>query len=291
MNELKNFFKNSNSLNRLIIVNAAVFILLQLVFLALHLFKIDKSINDTIIEYIAVPADLKILLFRPWTILTYMFLHEELLHILINMLWLWWLGQIFYEYLGSKKLVSTYILGGIAGGLLYILCYNIFPVFKTVLPNSYTLGASAGILAIVIATATLLPDYKISLLFIGSIPLKYIAVFSIVLDLIGIRIDNPGGHIAHLGGALFGFIYVRQLRQGRDIAGWFNIFTDVLKSFFQRGSKVKVVYNRRKTEEDYLDQKKRKQEVIDVILDKIAKSGYESLTKEEKEVLFKASKG
>src|SRR5688572_24707877 len=219
-----------------------------------------------------------------------MFYHENLFHILFNMLWLFWMGKIFTEYLGNKKLFSTYILGGICGAILYIIAYNFFPLFSHSVNFSFALGASAGVLAITIATATLLPDYKIGILFLGPVALKYIALISVFLDLISVSGSNAGGHIAHLGGAIFGFIYIRQLKKGRDLAKGFNRVIDKLASLLSRRSRMKVHYGRTKHDEDFVSDKKAKQEKTDEILDKISKSGYGSLTKEEKEFLFKTSK-
>lgn len=292
LNDFKRFFKSSTALHQLIIVNVAVFAVLKLLYTFLFLFNIQESIYQPLIKNLAVPANVKTLLFRPWSIFTYMFVHEGFMHILFNMLWLWWLGNIFYEYLGGKKLVFTYIAGGLSGAVLYILAFNIFPVFQQMLPFSYAMGASAGILAVVVGIATLLPSYRIGLMFIGAVPLKYIALFSVVLDVLSISHENPGGHIAHLGGALFGYLYIKQLKKGQDIGEYFYGLFAKVNSFPFTRKKMKVAFkqNQTKTDEAYLANKKERQEIIDAILDKIAQSGYESLTKGEKETLFKASK-
>lgn len=277
---------------QIIIVNVAVFVFINLIYTLTFLINLGTGYYEGIIKWLAVPAGLSIFITRPWTLMTYMFLHEDLLHILFNMLWLFWIGKILEEYLGNKKLISTYILGGICGGALYIISFNIFPAFREVIDYSYALGASAGVLAVIVATATLLPDYTIHLLFLGPVRLKYIAAFSILLDLIYIPKGNAGGHIAHLGGAIFGFIYIKQLQGGKDISNGFNNLIDTIKNAFSPKSDLKVSYkNKGKKDKKATNSSKQpNQDIIDSILDKIAQSGYDSLSKEEKDILFKASK-
>jgi membrane associated rhomboid family serine protease len=287
---IKNQFRSANTLERIIIVNVAVYLLFAVMRALMKLFM--SSLDEFFIpsQWFAVPASLHALIFKPWTIITYMFYHEEFFHILFNMLWLFWMGKIFTEYLGNKKLFSTYILGGICGAILYIAAYNFFPLFSQSVNYSFALGASAGVLAITIATATLLPEYRIGILFLGPVALKYVALVSVFLDLISVSGSNAGGHIAHLGGAMFGFFYIRQLKRGRDIAKGFNNMMDSLVSVFKGGKKMKVHYGRSRRDEDFVADKKAMQERTDEILDKISKSGYGSLTKEEKEFLFNSSK-
>jgi membrane associated rhomboid family serine protease len=234
-------------------------------------------------EYLAIPAYLPKLLVRFWTPLTYMFMHDGIFHILFNMLWLYWLGQVFEEYLGTKRIVGVYLLGGLAGALLFVLSYNLFPVFATVLPLSTAVGASASVMAIIVATATLLPDYSIPLIFIGPVKLKWIALAIVIIDYLSISGPNSGGEIAHLGGALLGFVYIKRLQKGSD---WVANITGIFKPGPQL-SKLKVVArnNNKKSANN-----RPRQEDVDRILDKISTSGYESLTADEKEVLFRASK-
>jgi membrane associated rhomboid family serine protease len=287
---LKSQLRSSDTLQKLILVNVAVYLLFQVLKAVMQLFMNSLDTYFIPSQWLAVPASVSSLIKKPWTLVTYMFYHEQFFHILFNMLWLYWMGKIFQEYLGSKKLFSTYILGGISGAILYILAYNFFPLFSNSVGYSYALGASAGVLAITIATATLLPEYRIGIMFIGPVALKYIAVVTVFLDLISVSGSNAGGHIAHLGGALFGFMYVRQLKQGRDLAKWFNNMMDGLANVFRGRSKMKVSYKRPRRDEDFVSDKKARQERTDAILDKISKSGYGSLTKEEREFLFKSSK-
>ncbi len=244
--------------------------------------------------YLALPADPGMILKRPWTIISYMFLHYDFLHILFNMLWLYWFGKIFLEYLNPKKLISVYLIGGLAGGLFYVLAFNFFPAFQETVTQSVALGASAAVLAIVMAISFYVPDYTMNLMFFGQVKLKYIALVTVAIDLLSIRSGNAGGHIAHLGGAFFGFIYATQLRQGKDLAKGFNRLMDNLFSLFKKRSKMKVKYSspksRPETDMDYNGRKAAEQRTIDQILEKISRNGYEGLSKEEKEILFKSSK-
>ena len=288
--DIKRTFSNGSSLNRFLIINIALFISIKLCKLFFYLLNVPPDVFVKLTHWLAVPANLSVLLFKPWTLFTYMFLHMEFFHILFNMIMLFWFGRIFTEYLGNKKFISTYILGGLAGALLYILAFNVFPVFHQITPSAYALGASASVLAILVAIATYLPNYSMHMILIGPVKLKYIAVFLVVLDLLSIESGNPGGHIAHIGGAIFGFFYIRQLQKGRNIAGWFDKMLDFFGTMSKPKPKIKVVYKRKKTDEEFNTEKKIKQERIDTILDKISKSGYESLTKEEKDILFKMSK-
>ena len=287
---IKSQFGTSDTLQRLIIVNVAVYITFAVVRALMRLFMSSLDFYFVPSQWLAVPAWPGALIMRPWTIITYMFYHEDFFHILFNMLWLFWMGKIFKEYLGDKKLFSTYILGGISGALLYIAAYNFFPLFSESVKYSFALGASAGVLAITVAAATLLPDYKIGIMFLGPVALKYIALITVFLDLISVSGSNAGGHIAHLGGALFGFVYVRQLKNGRDLAKWFNNLMDKLATLFSRRSRMKVHYKRTVRDDEYVSTKKAKQERTDEILDKISKSGYGSLTNDEREFLFKSSR-
>ncbi len=289
--EIKNQFKNGSALIKLIFINVAVFLVVNIISLILYFFTIENGMIH-VISSLSLPADLSQLIHRPWTVITYMFLHEEIFHLLFNMLVLYFGGQIFLQFLNNKKLVATYLLGGISGGFLYILLFNILPVFKGVSTISIALGASASVMAILIAAATYVPNFVVRLIFLGNVKLKYIALVYVLLDMVSIQKENPGGHIAHLGGALFGYLYIRQLQKGNDIASGLHWLLDYLKNLFSFKRKLKVVYKSPKSKNDYEfnAQKKANQQRIDVILDKIAKSGYDSLSGEEKAILFDASR-
>ena len=211
---------------------------------------------------------------------------------IFNMLWLYFLGQLFMQFLGERKLHSVYLAGGIAGAALYIICYNVFPVFANVKSSAIALGASASVMAVVVGIGTYSPNFSIRLMFLGDVKLKYIAMFSFVMDLISISNSNSGGHIAHIGGAALGFFFAKQWKQGNDITAWAANSLDFVVAIFKpRKPKMKVKYKRESTTSyDYNSRKKDEQAEVDTILDKISRSGYDSLSKREKEILFKASK-
>jgi len=233
-------------------------------------------------EYLALPSYLPKLLHRAWTPLTYMFVHAGVFHILFNMLWLYWMGQIFEEYLGNKRTIGVYILGGLTGAFFFVASYNLLPMFTQhpeIVALSSDVGASAAIMAIIIATATLLPDYTLYMMFIGPVKLKWLALFFVIVDFLGITGLNAGGEISHLGGALFGFIYIKQLQRGNDMAAFIG-------ALFKKRPKLKVAAKSNLKNAS----NKPRQEDVDRILDKISQTGYESLSKQEKEILFRASK-
>jgi membrane associated rhomboid family serine protease len=297
LEDIIRFLRSRDVLPRLILINIAIWIAITAMRVFAFLLNVpDATLTNYIVDYFALPARPESLLIRPWTLLTYMFLHIDFFHILFNMLWLYWFGKIFLEFLKSRQLLLIYLLGGISGGLLYVLFYNIFPVFEKSLNLSFALGASASVMAIVTAISFYVPGYTIQLLFIGRIKIFYIALFLFILDFFMIRSENAGGHIAHIGGALFGLSYILAHRKGMNFSGIFGM--SWLKQLFRqfRGNRLKKEFTntstptgRPLTDEDYNLRKAQRQKIIDDILDKISKSGYESLTAEEKEILFKSS--
>lgn len=285
----KNKFISFNSLERIIAVNVAVYLIVNIGNVVLRLFNFpESSFGDFMSDWMAVPSSLKTLIYKPWTIITYCFYHENFFHILFNMLWLFFMGRIFTEYLGEKKIFPVYLLGGIVGALFFILFYNLFPLFHKEVNYAVALGASASVLAVTVAIATLLPDYEVAV-FLPQwrVRLKYIAIALFVIDLLSITGSNAGGNIAHIGGALFGFTYIRLLKKGHDLTLPMQHFFSRLSS--KRKPNIKIVHKRGNADEDYMSTKSNNQEVIDKILDKISRSGYTSLSKEEKDILFKAS--
>ena len=284
--QIKDTFKRGSTLVKLIYINVAVFILIKLVQVIAFLFGFS-GISAMLIQFLAIPSDIGTLITRPWTIFTYMFLHEGFFHILFNMIWLYVFGRIFLMYLSQKRLLSVYLVGGFAGAALYVLAFNVFPAFKDVVSMSIALGASASVMAIVIAISFYTPNFSINLLFLGPVKLKYIALFAIGLDILSIASTNAGGHIAHLGGALFGYFYIAQYRKGRNITSGFDRLMDSIFSMFKPKPKFKVTYKKAKDDIEYNREQVKKQERINKILEKISKNGYDSLTKEEKELLFK----
>jgi len=287
LNNLKQEFKQGTTLNKLIYINVGVFLLFSI--LGVFSFMFQFNIHP-FLERLYLPADNIILLTQPWAFVTYMFLHNDFLHLLFNMIWLHFAGKIFLQYLNPKQLLSTYILGGISGGILFIIAYNYVPALTIYTQNAQALGASASVLAIVVAIATYSPNYSVRFPFIGIIKLKHIAIVCVILDVLSIPQGNAGGHIAHLGGALFGYFYIKQLKKGNDISNGFSNFLNKLVNTFKTKSKLKTVHKRSKSDKQFNKEKTEQQKAVDLVLEKISKSGYESLSKEEKATLFSASK-
>lgn len=287
--DIKREFFSGNVVSQLIIINVIVFIAINLV--TVVIFLSSGSTANPVLQWIMLPAEIRELLRKPWTLLTHMFAHFGIWHLLFNMLWLYWFGRIIQEFIGNKKILPLFIYGGLCGAALLIISYNIFPGLQSELPYVSALGASAGVLAIVVAAATLVPDYTVFLLFFGAVKIKYIALFMVILDMVSIPGLNSGGRIAHLGGALFGYVFIKQLQVGHDWSKPFNNFLETAAGLFKR-KEPRVVHKtgpqeRKKKQADYPQDK---QQRVDAILDKIARSGYDSLSKEEKEFLFKVSK-
>lgn len=293
--DLKEAFRRGNIFIRLIYINVAVFVAVMLVNVFLQLFNVQII---GMLDSFALPASFGRFILQPWSLITYMFIHADFLHILFNMLWLYWFGNLFLCFFSSKHLRGLYLLGGICGGLLYMVAYNVFPYFALSVPVSTLVGASASILAIVAATAYREPNYLIQLFLFGTIRLKYLALIVIGADLLFITSSNAGGHIAHLGGALAGLWFASSLSKGRDLTAWINRLTDAIFSLFQkktwqRKPKMKIHYGAQSVREkdyDYNARRKAQSDEVDRILEKLKKSGYESLTTEEKKKLFEASK-
>lgn len=272
-------------------INLAIFTTLKLVVILLTLFN---NSGEYIVSFLAVPAYVPSLLHRVWTPITYMFLHEGFMHILFNMLNLFWFGKLFIMYFSEKQLVGLYLLGGLFGAAFYIAAFNIFPHYVPLLHQSLLLGASASIMAIIVATAVRSPNMEMQLLFLGNIKLKYIAAVIVLMSFFGITSDNGGGQLAHLGGALAGYLFVVSLQQGADLTKGINWLLDAVYDLF-RPRKLKIKPNKtRKTgpmsDAEYNANKARKMAQIDHILDKIKTSGYESLNADEKKQLFDQGK-
>jgi membrane associated rhomboid family serine protease len=299
VDELKLFFRKGSALPVLIAINLGVWMLVKVIYVILFLYNHPgaEAADSLVLHFLALPASWAQLSTRPWTLVTYMFLHLDFFHILFNMLWLYWFGKIFLEYLKPRDLVTVYLAGGLAGGILYVLAFNIFPVFNQQLELSLALGASASVMAIVAAISFYVPEYSISLIFIGRVKIIYLALVLFFFDFFEIPGSNSGGHIAHIGGALFGFFWI-MVHRGSFTNPFRNIFAGLFKPFWNRFNQGKNKYNsgdsnasytRPKTDEEYNVEKAAKQKRIDAILEKISKGGYESLNKEEKEFLFSSS--
>lgn len=294
LNDLKRTFQQGNIVVRLIYINVAAFIISTLLSVVLGLFNVNVA---EFLRDLYLPADLLQLLRRPWTLITYMFMHAGLWHLLGNMLWLYWFGRLFLYFFSAKHLRGLYVVGGLLGALLYIVAYNLFPMFENQLYSATLVGASASVLAIAIATAVREPEYRINLMLIGPVKLKYFALFIVLFDVLYVGSNNAGGHIAHLGGALAGWWFAKGVSQGRDITHWVNVCIDAISRLFDkrerkpRRPKMKVhTTNSRTADYEYNAHKKAQSDEVDKILDKLKKSGYSSLSDEEKRRLFEASK-
>lgn len=297
--DFKNAFQRHNNAHvQLIIINVVIFLTMGVLMVTAKISGFD-SLFTSVYNQFSIPPQIGAFLERPWTLLTYFFAHHfsyensyaDIYHILFNMLALYWFGKLFVEYLGSDKLVAVYILGGLAGGLAYLTLYNTIPFFMERSALGMV-GASAAVYAVMVGVATLLPNYTFYLLIIGPVRIKYIAMFMIVLSFIGSVGSNAGGNIAHLGGALIGFIYIKQLQAGVNWGMWITVTLDWFKDLFKSKPKVKVTYRKeeKRSPAKPSSTSKASQAEIDAILDKISDRGYESLTKEEKEKLFNEGK-
>jgi membrane associated rhomboid family serine protease len=293
LEEFKHAFQRHNNGHvQLIIINVAAFVVMGLLMVIFDIAQVPE-IFSIIHRQIAIPALIGDFIQKPWTIVTYAFAHDlsGIIHILFNMLFFYWFGRLFVEYLGSDKLIAVYFLGAFAGAIAYLAVYNLIPFYQERVPGGGMIGASAAVYAVAVATATLLPDYTFFLLFLGPVRIKYIAGVYIFLSLLGSVGTNAGGNIAHLGGALMGFVYIKQLQAGNNWGAWITRTLDWLRRLLSARRHVKVSY--RKAAEPRPGNPRSpsiSQDEIDTILDKISDGGYESLTKEEKEKLFNASK-
>lgn len=295
--QLKYRYATASMLEKLIAINVIMLILMYLSRTLGFLMQIN---TDFLVEWLVFPKELGEFLIKPWTIITYAFMHSGFFHILFNMIILYFSGQIFLTFFSPKRLLNYYILGAISGALIYMLSYNLFPAFSSV-GESYLIGASASVMAVLVGIATQVPNYNVRLILIGNIKLWWIAAFFVGLDVAQIPLGNAGGHLAHIGGALIGYTYTQQLTKGNDLGKFISATFDHLSDLMSSKSKpkMKTVYknrakkaksNAKKTSNKTTVNRTEKQKRVDEILDKISKSGYDSLTKEEKDFLFDAGK-
>lgn len=299
--DLRQKFDASSILMKIIWINISLFVLLRLAAIVM-IFSGHSDEIESMLALVEMPSNLSMLARRPWTVISYMFSQYDVLHIVFNMLWFYWFGQVFLLLATSRQTFALYIYGGLGGAALFLLSYNIFPVFSH--HTSLLIGSSASVIAIVTATALLMPDYKFNLLFIGFISLKWVAIATIGLDLIGVTGANAGGHIAHLGGAAVGAWYGLAMKRGTDITRPLNSLLDSIVNSWRRVTSFKfkpvqkTVYtpppphsgNRsagRSSSRPHTNPDD--QAILDTILDKIKKSGYTSLTPEERRRLFDVS--
>ncbi len=312
LDDIKRSFRYGDTTVQLILVNVGVWVLLIISGIIAMGFGGDMStIAD---KFLAVPSDASQLLWKPWTVITYMFTHISLMHILFNMLFLFWFGRVVSNYVGNHRIVPLFVYGGIAGFLMYFLCALIFPLFGRSI-GGIMIGASAGVSAIMWAAVTLVPRHTFNLVLIGPVEIKYIALLKLLMDLISIQVgSNTGGSLSHIGGAILGYIFIRQLQEQKDMGAGLNNLLDKIKKYFEslslpKPKRPKQQQTKQKTARKgpkmaYRNPDKQRdgevkgerrmdnddQAKIDAILDKIKEAGYDSLGKEEKEFLFKASK-
>jgi membrane associated rhomboid family serine protease len=297
LDDFKNAFaKRNNGLIQLIWLNVAVYVVMLLFLITATVFFKRPDIFENVLSYFSLTPTMGTFLFRPWTILTYSLFHavNPISHLLPNMLMLYWFGAIIQEFLGSRRLINLYVLGAIFGGALALIAFNFIPYYQGAI-NTTIIGASGSVMAIMFAAATLMPDYTFFLFLIGPVRIKYIALFFFLISLAGAIGTNAGGGIVHMGGALLGYLYVKQLQAGRDWGTPIDATIEFFQNLFKRTEKptIKVVHRQKESMYSntpasvggaYPDD-----DEVDEILDKISRSGYESLTKEEKQKLFKAS--
>ena len=289
MSQLKLLWLNSGAGVRLIIINVAVFVLLFLPLSVLHLMNMDST-GNFIMNQLELSGNVMQLLFKPWTIITHLFVHSGLMHILFNMMTLYFTYQLFNQRFDDMRFLNVYFVSGFAGALMFLLSVNLFPLFSENAHAYSAVGASAAVMGVLIAICTYRPQDEVMLFGAFRLKLQWMALIFVMLDLISIRSGNEGGHLAHLGGAMFGFFWAMNIKKGIDIAAFFNKAQAIISWKPKRKSTIKVVHKRAKKDEDYNLDKRQKQKRIDDILDKISRSGYDSLSKEEKALLFELSK-
>ncbi len=288
--------KSQNIVGKYIIANVAVYIIVVLIGVFSVLFNV-ADLGKTVVGYLELPSSLSLFVQRPWTIFTYMFLHENVMHILWNMVALYFFGRIFLDLYSVRHFVGTYILGGLFGGLVYMLSFNLFPYFASYVDNSFLVGASASVLAIVVASAVRNPAYRINLLLFGSVKLSSFALVTVAISFFMLAGNNAGGNFAHLGGAAAGWLVAYMLNKGVDITAVVNKPIDWVTMLFgkrklsrKRKPKFKYTAGGRSADYEYNANKKAAATEIDRILEKIKKGGYSSLSEDEKKRLFDASK-
>ena len=294
IDDIKRFWKAGNLLQHIIIINVAVFLVLKVLAVGAALFAADMT---PVLSFTSLPSSFAALLHKPWTLITYMFVHISLWEILFNMLWFYWLGRIFLEFFTPKQLGGLYFLGGIGGAALFILAFSSLPAFSG--QQAALMGSSAAILAIVVGTAIYAPDYRINLLLFGQISLKWVALITVFIDFLGIESGNTGGHLSHLGGILVGLWFGFAIRNGHDITRWLNAAIDWLVNLFSgkqwhtgksnSGRQRNYSPGHSGTGNDRNKQQPPSESEIDAILDKLKQNGYAALSDEEKATLFRAS--
>ena len=292
--KLISYYRRGNTTTRLIMLTVGVFLMVRIVFGLMGLFHADVK---GWMDWLLVPPSLLEVLSRPWTLFTYLFVHYNPMHLLMNMVWLYMFGLFFQRWFSSHQLLAHYILGGVAGALLFVLGSQFLPSSGSTLSQAPLIGASASVMALAVAVAVFRPNEPVSLFLFGTIRLKYLALIMIGLDVPGFNPESEGALLAHMGGALYGLTVGLTSRRGINLVGWFDRLVYRL-SFKKKGPKMKVTYKRSKKEttnrtvdvdQVYRNRKRQEETQLDTILDKVKQSGYDSLSKEEKKQLFEMS--
>ena len=282
IDQMKYRYQTFGVVERLIVILVACFVLPFLLRAVVYLFTVPF---DQFFTWFELSASFENTLYRPWTILTYAFFHGDFGHIFKNLILLYFSGRMMVNLFKPQLFINTFFLGVLFGGATFVLSYNFFPAFEG--QSARLIGSSAGVMAVLIFMCSYMP-YKDVKIFVFNIKLIYIGLLFITLDLIQIPVNNAGGHLAHLGGALIGFLYQRNIARGNDFGEWIsNLWKTVSSLISFKKTSIRKVYN---SPSPKPNQKSVNQEKIDEILDKISQSGYASLTKEEKELLFRAGK-
>ncbi len=285
--------RNDGVVYRLLLVQVVIFFLLNL--LRLPAFFANRPLDTSLIlQPVALPADLGLILKKPWTPVTYAFTHLGLLHLIFNLLVLFWFGKVFCEFAGGRRLFPLYLIGALCGALVFVAAYNLLPALTPHLAHARLVGASAAVMAVMVATAMLVPDYTLFLLLIGPVRIKWIAIALLALSVLAIPGANSGGALAHIGGALGGFMYIRLLQAGIDLSvSWQRLerFIQSMRSMRRADRRKRIAVGKPVGKSSHPEQSPplSRQERIDRLLDKISASGYDSLTREEKEFLHRIS--
>lgn len=291
LEDIKKFYTKGGAKEKILFVNAFVFLIIQVGLLLVYFF--DKEAAGRFFAggtFLSSTSDLARLIQKPWSIVTHMFTHLEILHFIFNMLVFYFAGGLFVMFFSQRELWKVYILGGLSGFLLFVLSYNLFPVFSAVNSLTTICGASASVMAILMAAALTDAKRKVKLFGIIEVEILWLALGLVLLDLVSIRSgNNSGGHIGHLGGAIFGFLFVQAKKNRKDMTLWMDRIFDWIKDLFGGSGKTPRDKKSFVSDEDFNLRKKANQKRVDIILDKISRGGYESLSKEEKEFLFKHS--
>jgi membrane associated rhomboid family serine protease len=291
--------QRNNALITLIAIHLILFVILAFVRAVLHLKSPDsaeasKYFDEHVMSWFSLPSDVHKIAARPWTILTHMFVHAGFWHVFGNMLWLWMFGYILQDLTGNRKIFPVFLYGALFGASAFVMAYNFFPALSPGVHGQTALGASAGVMAVAAAATFISPGYRLFPMLYGGIPLWIITALYLLIDLTSIPTDNPGGHIAHLAGALAGFLFMYSYRRGYDWGSWINNFFDWFTNLFnpdkpKKGKLIKSELFYKPGTEPYRKTPNVTEQRIDEILDKISQKGYNSLTDEEKDLLKRAS--